>query len=99
MSSDVWYPVGPRDVFPETFGPFLLGNTAVREVFMRHHADLLDEAFWNAHKARIQAGHVHDVFPYDLTKRFAVQRRLRAQEASAVNPGAGDGARLPVSMP
>ena len=28
MSGEVWYPVGPKDVFPETFGPFLLGNPA-----------------------------------------------------------------------
>jgi isocitrate dehydrogenase kinase/phosphatase len=71
MSGEVWYPVGPRDVFPETFGPFLLGNDRVREVFMRHHADLLDAAFWQGHKERIAAGHVHDVFPYDEAKRFA----------------------------
>ena len=31
MSGEVWYSVGPKDVFPETFGPFLLGNPAVRE--------------------------------------------------------------------
>jgi isocitrate dehydrogenase kinase/phosphatase len=71
MSGEVWYAVGPRDVFPETFGPFLLGNTAVREVFMKHHADLLDAEFWQGHKERIAAGHVHDVFPYDEAKRFA----------------------------
>ena len=34
MSGEVWYRVGPKDVFPETFAPFLLGNPAVREVFM-----------------------------------------------------------------
>jgi isocitrate dehydrogenase kinase/phosphatase len=83
LSSEVWYPVGPRDVFPETFGPFLLGNPCVREVFMKHHADLLDEQFWNVHKERIKAGHVHDVFPYDTSKRFAVQRRMRALQDSA----------------
>jgi isocitrate dehydrogenase kinase/phosphatase len=71
MSGEVWYSVGPRDVFPETFGPFLLGNDTVRELFMKHHADLLDAAFWQAHKERILAGHVHDVFPYDESKRFA----------------------------
>ncbi len=71
MSGEVWYAVGPRDVFPETFAPFLLGNDAVREVFMRHHADLLDADFWQACKERILAGHVHDVFPYDESKRFA----------------------------
>ena len=70
MSGETWYSVGPKDVFPETFGPFLLGNPAVRGVFMKHHADLLDAAFWQSHKDRIAAGHVHDVFPYDREKRF-----------------------------
>jgi isocitrate dehydrogenase kinase/phosphatase len=76
MSGEVWYRVGPHDVFPETFGPFLLGNTQVREVFMAHHADLLDAAFWQAHKDRIKAGHVHDVFPYEPSKRFRAGRRF-----------------------
>ena len=71
MSGEVWYNVGPKDVFPETFGPFLLGNPVVREVFMQHHADLLDASFWQAHKERIAQGHVFDVFPYEREKRFA----------------------------
>jgi isocitrate dehydrogenase kinase/phosphatase len=70
MSGEVWYSVGPKDVFPETFGPFLLGNSAVREAFMAHHADLLDAAFWQSHKQRIQAGQMLDVFPYDEAQRF-----------------------------
>ncbi|WP_367847629.1 bifunctional isocitrate dehydrogenase kinase/phosphatase [Rhodoferax sp. WC2427] len=70
MSGEIWYRVGPKDVFPETFGPFLLGNPLVREAFMRHHADLLEASFWQAHKERIQAGYVHDVFPYEQDKRF-----------------------------
>ena len=70
MSGEIWYSVGPKDVFPETFGPFLLGNPAVREVFMQHHADLLDAEFWQGHKDRILEGHVHDVFPYEPSKRF-----------------------------
>ena len=74
MSGEIWYHVGPRDVFPETFGPFLLGNTAVREVFMKHHADLLDVEFWQGHKEKISQGHVHDVFPYEAEKRFVAQR-------------------------
>ena len=78
MSGEIWYHVGPRDVFPETFAPFLLGNPRVREVFMRVHADLLDVAFWQGHKDRIQAGHVHDVFPYDRDRRFAVRRGAQA---------------------
>ncbi len=70
MSGEVWYKVGPKDVFPETFGPFLLGNPAVRSVFMKHHADLLEAKFWQGHKNRILEGHVFDVFPYEREKRF-----------------------------
>ncbi|MDE1947038.1 MAG: bifunctional isocitrate dehydrogenase kinase/phosphatase [Burkholderiales bacterium] len=82
MSGEVWYRVGPKDVFPETFGPFLLGNAAVREVFMAHHAELLDAGFWQAHQERIRNGHVHDVFPYEPGARFAVRR----QNASRSTP-------------
>ena len=74
MSGEVWYTVRPGDVFPETFGPFLLGNPMVRQVFMRHHADLLDPAFWQHHQARIRAGDVFDVFPYEQHKRFRRDR-------------------------
>ena len=74
MSAEVWYRVGPKDVFPETFAPFLLGNPAIREVFMAHHAELLDAAFWQGHKERILAGYVHDVFPYEPSKRFIASR-------------------------
>ena len=70
MSGEVWYTVRKHDVFPETFGPFLLGNPVVREVFMQYHADLLDAAFWQSHKERIAAGHVFDVFPYERDRRF-----------------------------
>lgn len=74
MSGEVWYSVGPHDVFPETFAPFLLGTPAVREVFMKHHVDLLDTAFWQSHKERIQQGYVYDVFPYERSRRFSQQR-------------------------
>jgi isocitrate dehydrogenase kinase/phosphatase len=71
MSGEVWYTVGPKDVFPETFEPFLLGNPTVRAIFMKHHADLLEASFWQSHKERILAGHVHDVFPYERERRFS----------------------------
>jgi isocitrate dehydrogenase kinase/phosphatase len=73
MSGEIWYKVGPRDVFPETFGPFLLGNPTVRTLFMKHHADLLDASFWQGHKERIAQGHVFDVFPYENERRFSHQ--------------------------
>ena len=83
MSGEVWYRVGPKDVFPETFAPFLLGNAAVREVFMAHHADLLDAAFWQGHKEEILAGYVHDVFPYEAQKRFETRRAAPAAAPAA----------------
>jgi isocitrate dehydrogenase kinase/phosphatase len=71
MSGEVWYHVGPLDVFPETFGPFLLGNPMVRGDFMAVHADLLQADFWQSHKDRIAEGYLHDVFPYEQERRFA----------------------------
>ena len=82
MSGEVWYSVGAHDVFPETFGPFLLGNPTVRRVFMQHHADLLDVAFWQSHKERIKQGHVFDVFPYDPSKRFNTEPVDQAMPSS-----------------
>ena len=87
MSGEVWYTVGPHDVFPETFGPFLLGNDRVREVFMKHHADLLDRDFWQGCKERIAAGHVHDFFPYEPSRRFVNQRAPTTPAASAPQGG------------
>jgi isocitrate dehydrogenase kinase/phosphatase len=83
MSGEIWYTVGPKDVFPETFTPFLLGNPKVRTVFMKHHADLLEADFWQEHQARIKAGHVHDVFPYEP----ASQLRHMVGQASATSLG------------
>jgi isocitrate dehydrogenase kinase/phosphatase len=87
MSGEVWYTVGPHDVFPETFGPFLLGNPAVKEVFMKHHGDLLEAAFWQGCKDRILSGYVHDVFPYEPNRRFKNLRRSRDTTKDAGKEG------------
>ena len=83
MSGEVWYSVGKYDVFPETFGPFLLGDPRVRAIFMKHHADLLEADFWQQHKERIKAGYVHDVFPYDRGRRFVHKIQSEGVEPSA----------------
>jgi isocitrate dehydrogenase kinase/phosphatase len=92
MSGEVWYAVHKGDVFPETFAPFLLGNPTVRAVFLEHHADLLDAAFWHGHKERILAGHVHDVFPYEATKRFSMRGGRAGKAGSGVANKAATGA-------
>ena len=70
LSQDVWYAVGPRDVFPEEFGPFLLGDERVREAFLRHNADLLRAEFWRESQERVAAGEIVDFFPYAEGVRF-----------------------------
>ena len=87
MSGEIWYSVGPKDVFPETFAPFLLGNDEVREMFMKHHRDLLDVQFWQSHQQRIQARQVIDVFPYDPERRFAAQPAPGSRTAAARTGG------------
>ncbi len=73
-SGEPWFEVGPKDVFPETFGRFLLGNAVVRQAFLQHHPELLDPAYWSLHKERILRGAVLDVFPYDTQRRFVNRR-------------------------
>jgi isocitrate dehydrogenase kinase/phosphatase len=75
MSGEVWYPIARNDVFPEEFATFLLGNPTVRAAFMRHHADLLDVAFWQGAQRKIAEGHVEDFFPYSEGVRFGNRAR------------------------
>jgi isocitrate dehydrogenase kinase/phosphatase len=70
LAAEPWYSVGPHDVFPEEFSTYLLGEPRVRDAFMRHHADLLDPAVWQAKQQRVQGGSTENVFPYPLAIRF-----------------------------
>jgi len=81
ISAEPWYPVGANDVFPEEFAAFLLGDPRVREVFLEHHAELLDADYWNAIKQRIAAGHIEDVYPYPEALRF--RNRFRTSSATS----------------
>ena len=92
MASEPWYSVGPSDVFPEEFGTFLLGNRAVRDIFMRHHAELLDAGYWQRSQQRIRDGLLDDVFPYPDSLRF----KHRLARASRQEPS--DGASLPAMV-
>ncbi len=70
MASEPWYAVGPHDIFPEEFATFLLGNPRIRAVFVKHHSDLLDAAWWQGKQRRIRLGLFDDVFPYPDALRF-----------------------------
>jgi isocitrate dehydrogenase kinase/phosphatase len=47
-SAEPWFYCGPRDVFPEQWLQFLSIPAQLREVFLRHHAELLTAAWWRA---------------------------------------------------
>jgi isocitrate dehydrogenase kinase/phosphatase len=83
MSGDVWYSVGAHDVFPEEFATFLLTDPAIREAFLRHHAHLLDAAWWQSVQRTIASGEVPEVLSYPESARF----RDRDERAAAVAPG------------
>jgi len=70
MSGDVWYAVGPRDIFPEEFATFLLTDPRVRADFLRHHADLLDAEWWQGVQRTLREGALPEVLSYDDGVRF-----------------------------
>ncbi len=70
LAAEPWYGVLRNDVFPEEFATFLLGDPRLREVFLRHHADLLEPEFWHEAQGRIERGEVMDFFPYPESIRF-----------------------------
>lgn len=76
LSGEPWYPVNKGDVFPEEFGSFLLGEPDVRDVFLKHHADLLTAAYWNKLKENILRGVIVDFYPYPQSCRFLTDKRL-----------------------
>jgi isocitrate dehydrogenase kinase/phosphatase len=71
MSGDVWYPVGPLDVFPEEFATFLLTDPKTRDAFMYHHPDLLEAEWWQARQQEIRTGGLAEVLSYANEDRFA----------------------------
>ena len=64
MSGEPWYSIGPHDVFPEEFPPFLFADLGQRRLFSRLHGELYDADYWKGLQATIRDGKVIDVFPY-----------------------------------
>jgi isocitrate dehydrogenase kinase/phosphatase len=73
MSSEAWYYVGEKDVFPEEFPPFLFTNLEQRAYFMKKHPEVFEAKYWNAVKERLKKGEVIDVFPYPESLRFGAE--------------------------
>jgi isocitrate dehydrogenase kinase/phosphatase len=79
MSGEIWYSVGPKDVFPETFGPFLLGNPRCA----RCSCSTMPICWtWPSGKATRNASargmcHVYDVFPTSRTSASGARAHRR----------------------
>ena len=64
MASEPWYSIGPLDVFPEEFPPFLFADAGQRKLFDELHGELYNADYWKGLQDAIRAGKVIDVFPY-----------------------------------
>lgn len=70
MSSEAWYYVGEKDVFPEEFPPFLFTDLTQRTYFMQKHPEVFQARYWNEVKEKLKNGEIIDVFPYPESQRF-----------------------------
>ena len=70
LSGETWYHVGPKDIFPESYGTFLLGDPRVKQYFMKHHADFFDPQTWVNFQNQLKAGRTPDHFGYPDQLRF-----------------------------
>jgi isocitrate dehydrogenase kinase/phosphatase len=70
MASEPWYRIGPKDIFPETYKTFLLGNDQIRDLLLKHHADLFQPTMWQSYKNRLLAGEIPDFIEYDQSLRL-----------------------------
>lgn len=86
MSSEVWYPVGADDVFPEEFATFLLTDPGARADFCRANADLLDPAWWQRMQEQAR-GMPPEVLSYPDSMRFAHARPQRTMAAAVERRG------------
>lgn len=71
VSGEPWFSVGPRDVFPEEWPPFLGLPPALRDLLVERYAELFDPDSWNALKDELAAGALFHVPPYGDDRRLA----------------------------
>jgi isocitrate dehydrogenase kinase/phosphatase len=70
MAAEPWFYVGPHDMFPEEFLPFIGLHGELREIFLEAHRDLFDAEFWTRMQALHRKGEIVDIFPYQETRRL-----------------------------
>jgi isocitrate dehydrogenase kinase/phosphatase len=66
-------------VFPQEFRHFLGLSDHLLQIFLDHHSDLLDVAFWQNAQAAIRAGEPSHIFPYAQSRRLHLKNASNAQ--------------------
>lgn len=70
MSGEIWYNVGPHDIFPRTYTTFLMGDERVKKYFMKYHADFFEPSTWQHAQDLLKEGKTPDFFAYPQHVRF-----------------------------
>jgi len=65
FASEPWFSVGPNDVFPAEFSTFLGVQGPIRYAFNGRHAELFDHLWWRSVQARVAAGELIEIYPYE----------------------------------
>lgn len=77
LRAEAWFQVGPSDVFPSEWRPFLFTQPRVQRVLEEKHPGLFQAAAWNRIKASLESGRPVRVTPYPDEVRFASGRHTR----------------------
>jgi len=70
MPEEIWYRVGPQDIFPSTYDTFLLGTTLVRKYLIKHHADFSLSDTWRVIQNQLHKRSIPNLFSYPKHLRF-----------------------------
>ncbi|MCB0212287.1 MAG: bifunctional isocitrate dehydrogenase kinase/phosphatase, partial [Anaerolineae bacterium] len=70
FSDEPWFAYDEDDIFPEQFPHFLGLRDDLHEVFVQHHSDLFEAAYWKKIQKQFQGDSVPLIYPYGQTKRF-----------------------------
>ncbi|WP_375583069.1 bifunctional isocitrate dehydrogenase kinase/phosphatase [Cyclobacterium xiamenense] len=75
-SSEPWYDIGEKDVFPEDFKRFMIGRADVRDYFIESNPKLFDPEYWKEIQNRLKKGEFIHAFPYPEIMRFRPEQEI-----------------------
>ncbi len=70
MRGEAWFQVGPKDVFPSEWKPFLFTDERVQAVLEKKHPNLFEAKSWNTVKQQLTSGRAVWLSPYPESVRF-----------------------------